>query len=178
MPLPWTDYPSGIRQFSGLVQAAAEARFGAAATNELIAQAARDAKITLSFSDYTGLARLYGSFVEVRGRRGAIADAAATFGRTGLDQGITAAMISRPPWAPSDTTWSQNPYVLVKGRYLQDTPEGPVTGYFSHRYRLSEVNTVGQVATDMQAQMEQGAGGTDLTGAALQEIVSIEAAQP
>lgn len=172
--MPWSDYPKDIRQFSGLVQAAAEARFGAAATVQLIAAAARDAGIKLSFQSYSGLSRLYGSYVGVRNARGAVAAASEVVTRTGIDQGITGAMISRAPHSPTVGGGVQNPFVLVKGRYTMDSPTGPLEGFFTHQYRLSEVNTVSGVISDMQLQMENSNTSPDLSQARLEELVSIE----
>lgn len=172
--MPWSDYPKLIPQFSGLIQAAAEQRFGSAATVELIAAAAREAGITLAFQDYSAIASAYGQFAQNRGAKSTLADAFATSQRTGFDQSITADMIGVPPWSPNLGAFQQAQFVLVRGLYSQETPEGTSTGYFSHRYNLNEVHTVDQLMADMQAQMEQNAGGTDLSGAQLDSIVSIE----
>lgn len=172
--MPWSDYPKDIRPFSGLVQAAAEARFGAAATVQLISQAARDAGIKLSFQSFSGISKLYGSYVGVRNARAAVASASEVVTRTGIDQGITAAMISRAPHSPSVGTTATSPFVLVKGRYTLATPTGPVEGFFTHQYRLSEVNTVSGVIADMQAQIENSNTSPDLSMANLEELVSIE----
>lgn len=172
--MPWTDYATSLKQFSGLIQAAAEARFGSAATVQLIAQAAKDAGISLQFGDYSGVASLYGQFAGVRQSRAAIADAAAVVQRTGLDQGVTASMISQPPWSPDAVQWNASPFVLVRATYSQETPEGTVSGYFSHRYHISQVNTVNGLLSDLQAQVEQNVGGTNLEGATIDGIASIE----
>jgi hypothetical protein len=170
----WSDYPTDVRQFSGLVQAAAQQRFGSAATIELIAKAVSAAGLRLSFQSYSALASMYGRYVGVREAGASLAQTQALIERTGLDQGITPQMISQPPWSPAAGDFSQNPYVLVRGRYSQDTPAGPVTGYFTHRYNLAEIHTLGQVMTDLQAQIDLGAGGTNLEGAQLQGIAGIE----
>jgi hypothetical protein len=172
--VPWSDYPKDIRPFSGLVQAAAEARFGAAATVQLISQAARDAGIKLSFQSFSGISKLYGSYVGVRNARSAVAQASEVVNRTGIDQGITGAMISRAPYSPSLSTSAVSPFVLVKGRYTMDSPTGPLEGFFTHQYRLSEVNTISGVIADMQAQMENSNTSPDLSQAQLEELVSIE----
>lgn len=172
--MPWSDYPKDIRQFSTLIHQAAEARFGAAATVQIVAAAAKDAGITLGFDAYSAVSRLYGSWVAVRGSREAISDASNVVGRTGIDQGITGAMISRAPWSPTVSSTAQNPFVLVKGRYTMDSPTGPITGYFTNRYRLNELTTVSAVMSDMQAQMDFSNQSPDLSQASLEELVSME----
>lgn len=172
--MPWSDYPKDVRQFSSIVRAAAEERFGAAATVDIVNQAAKAAGIGLSFQSFSSIAKLYGEFTAMRNVRETIADTAQTVQRTGIDQGITASMIGRAPWSPTDVQLSRSPFVLVLGRYTQDTPEGPKTGYFPHRYHISQVNSYQGLVNDLQLQMEQNAGGTDLAGAQLQDIVSIE----
>lgn len=176
--MPWSDYPANVRQFKTLVESAAYARFGSAATVEAVAMAARDAKLSLTFADYSSIAKMYGEWVGVRNSNENLAATADTFARTGLDQGIQADMIGRPPYAPAFADTAGNPFVLATGSYTQETPEGSISGFFSHRYHLSEVHTIGQVMEDMQAQMEQNAGGTDLSGAQLQEVVSLEWSTP
>lgn len=176
--MPWSLYPSDVRQFSGLVQAAAEARFGAAATSEIIAQAARDANIKLGFQSYTALARMYGEYVGVRTAGENLAAAAELATRTGLDQAVTASMIGRAPYSPDDRAWGLNPYVLVKAAYSLETPEGTVSSVFSHRYRLSDVQTLGPLAADMQAQLDIETAFGSLQGGTVSSIVSIERAQP
>lgn len=176
--MPWSDYPTDIRQFSSLVRAAAEARFGAAATIELVANAARDAGISLSFQSYSALSRLYGSWAGVRENRSAIADAVDTLKRTGLDQGITGAMVSRAPYSPDPAAWNLNQYVLVTGQYTRDTPTGTVIGYLTHQYSLADLTTVGAVLADLQAVADNSPGSSDLMGAQLQTIVSVEWSAP
>lgn len=176
--MPWSDYPADVRQFSGLVQAAAQTRYGSAATVELVSRAARDAGLQLSFRSYSSIAAMYGQFAQVREARSTLTSTAAQVGRTGLDLGITPTVIASPPWSPSARDQALNPFVLVRGRYAQETPEGAVSGYFTHRYSLAEVHTYSQVMADMQAQMDQNAGGTDLSGAAMEEIVGIEWSTP
>lgn len=172
--MPWSDYPTELKQFSGLIQAAAEARFGSAATVQLISQAAKDAGISLAFQAYSGVASLYGQFAGVRESRASISGAAEVVQRTGLDQGITSSMISQAPWSPDAVSWSNSPFVLVRATYSQETPEGTVSGYFSHRYSLNQVQTVNQVLSDLQAQVDQSVGGTNLTGATIDGIAGIE----
>lgn len=172
--MPWADYPPDVRQFSGLIQSAAEARFGSAATVQIISQAAKDAGISLSFQSYSAIASLYGQFSGVRESRSTISSAAEVVQRTGLDQGITASMISQPPWSPDAVSWNASQFVLVRATYSQETPEGTVSGYFSHRYHISQVNTVNGVLADLQAVADQNVGGTDLTGATVTGIAGIE----
>lgn len=172
--MPWKDYPTDVRQFSGLVRDAAMQRFGSAAAVELVADAAKAADIKLSFQSYSSIAKLYGEFVGVRTTRETLTATGETIARTGIDQAITADVIARPPWAPDVRVTATNPFMLVTGRYTMDSPEGPITGYFSHRYSAAEVHTYNQVLTDMQLQMELGAGGTDLSGATLETITGIE----
>jgi hypothetical protein len=176
--VPWSDYPTEVRQFSSLVQSAALARFGSAATVELISNAAKDAGVPLRFQSYSAIAKLYGEFATMRESSNTLGSTLQTVQRTGLDQSITADMIARPPWAPTFRDLSLSPFVLVKGTYSMETPEGPVSGYFSHRYNLADVHTINQVMGDMQLQMEQGAGGTNLDGATLDSIVGIEWSTP
>lgn len=176
--MPWTDYPTDVRQFSGLIQAAAEQRFGSAATVQIIAEAAKAANISLSFQSYSAIASMYGQFTGVRESKGVLGEVQSTFSRTGLDQGITADMISQPPWSPGAGAWNSSQFVLVKATYNMEGAEGPVSGYFSHRYHISQVNTISQVMSDLQAQMELGAGGTNLEGAQLDSIVGIEWTTP
>jgi hypothetical protein len=176
--VPWSDYPTDIRQFTSLVRAAAEARYGAAAAIEIAASAARDAGIKLSFQSYSALASLYGSFATVRNNRGAISDAIDTLKRTGQDQGITGAMVSRTPWSPDPASWNLNQFVLVTGQYTRDTPTGTVTGYLSHQYSLSDLTTVGSTLADLQAVADNAVGDTNLQGAQLQTITSIEWSTP
>lgn len=176
--MPWSDYPTDVRQFSGLIQAAAEQRFGSAATVQIISEAAGAAGISLSFQSYSAIASMYGQFVGTRESKGTLTSTQETVQRTGLDQSITADMISRPPWSPDARTWSTSQFVLVKATYSMDTPEGPVSGYFSHRYHLSQVNTINQTLADLQAQIDLGSGGTNLEGAQLDSIVGIEWSTP
>jgi hypothetical protein len=178
MPLPWTDYPTDVRQFSGLIQAAAEQRFGSAATVQIIAEAARAADIPLTFQSYSAIASMYGTFVGVRESSRNLLSTQGEVMRTGLDQGVTSSMISQPPWSPGAGSWAQSQFVLVKATYTQPSPAGEISAYFSHRYHISQVQTINQLATDLQAQMEQGAGGTNLEGAQLDSIVSIEWSTP
>jgi len=172
--VPWSDYPKDIRQFSSLIHQAAEARFGAAATVQIVSQAAKDAGITLGFDAYSAVSRLYGSWVSVRSSRESVSSASSVVTRTGLDQGISGAMISRAPWSPTVSSSQSNPFVLVKGRYTMQSPTGPVTGFFTHQYRLSELTTISAVMSDMQAQMDFSNQSPDLSQASLEELVSLE----
>lgn len=172
--MPWKDYPADVRQFKGLIEAAAHERFGSAATIELVAKAAGDAGVKLGFASYSSIARMYGELAGVRESANALRSAADTVARTGIDQGVTADMIARPPWGPSVASTTLAPFVLVKGRYTMPSPEGTITSYYTHRYLLHEIHTIGQVMTDLQQQMEQNVGGTDLDGAVLDSIVGIE----
>lgn len=172
--MPWKDYPVDVRQFKGLIEAAAHERFGSAGAVELVSKAAAAAGVKLGFASYSGIAKMYGELVGVREAGNALRSAADVAARTGIDQGVTAQMISRPPWAPDVASTTLNPFVLVKGRYSMPSPEGTITSYFTHRYLISEIHTLGQVKADMQAQMEQNVGGTNLDGATLDEVVGIE----
>lgn len=176
--MPWTDYSPDVRQFSGLVQGAAQARFGAAATAEVVSLAARAAGIRLGFSAFTDIARMYGSYVGVRSAGETLAAAAEVTARTGIAQGITGAMIGAAPYSPGVAQWNLNPYVLVKASYSLETPEGPITSTFSHRYNLNELHTVGQVLADMQAQLDIATSFGSLQGGTVSEISSIERANP
>ena len=172
--MPWSDYPTDVKQFSGLIQAAAEQKFGSAATVQIIAEAAKAAGISLAFQSYSGIASLYGQFAGVREARASISEAAGVVQRTGLDQGITPAMISQPPWSPDAMSWNNSQFVLVRASYSVDTPEGTVSGFLSHRYHLSQVQTVGQVLSDLQAQVDAGAGQSPPIGATVDGIAGIE----
>lgn len=172
--MPWSDYPDSIKQFSSTIQAAANERFGAAATSELISLAAKAAGINLSFTDYTGIGRLYGAFVAGRESRSVIASTAEDAQRQGTDQGITARMIWSPPWSASLSGGLSPQYVLVRASYERDSPTGPVTGIFSHQYHVSELHGVLQVMDDLQAQADLAAPGSGGGGATVTGIVSME----
>lgn len=171
--MPWSDYPTDVRQFTSLVRGAAEARFGAAATVEIVAQAARDAGIKLSFQSYSAIASLYGSWVGVRESRASITGAIDTFQRTGLDQSITGAMVSRAPHSPDPAAWNLNPFVLVTASYTRDTPTGQVSGYFTHQYNINDLTTVGATLADLQTVADLSPGDTNRSGATVTGIASI-----
>lgn len=176
--MPWSDYPTVLRQFSGLIQSAANERFGAAATVQIISEAAKAAGIALQFADFSSISKLYGDYVGVRTSGERLDEVQQQVARTGIDQGITAGHISQPPWAPDPRSWGQNPYVLVTGSYSLDTPSGTVQGFFSHQYRLEELHTIGQVTADLQAQLDLSPGETNLQGAQLDGITSITWSAP
>lgn len=156
--MPWSDYTPNVRQFSGLVNAAAQAQFGSAATVQVVSMAARDAGIPLAFADYTSIARLYGTYVRVATARANLTAAVNTFQQTGLDQAVTAQMISQPPWAPPLSDFNLNQAVQVRVQYQYETPAGPDVGYFTTDYAISHLHTVGQLLEDAAAQLEVGAG--------------------
>lgn len=172
--MPWTDYPTDVRQFKGLIQAAANERFGSAATVELVASAAKDAGLKLSFQSYSAIAKLYGDFSSQRVTQETLAATAATIERTGIDQGITSSMIAQAPWSPGLSPSGGPRFVLVTGAYTMPSPEGEITGFFTHRYNLAEVHTYGQLMSDLQLQAEVNAGGTDLSNATVTGISGIE----
>lgn len=133
--------------FRGLIQAAAEARYGSAATNELISMAAKDAGQRMSFNDFTDVARLYGRFVGIRTGREVFQDALSTANRTGIDQGITAGMLP-------DATYARDlaqrlPFPQVRVHYqatVGATAEGPVRRvHRSFDLGMPEVHTVGSL---------------------------------
>ena len=172
--MPWSDYPTDVRQFSGLVRAAAEARFGAAATVQIMAAAARDAGIKLSFQSYSALSRMYGDFVGARNARDSFNAALQAADTHGSDQAITAGMIARMPWSPAARDVSLNPFALVTATFTVNTPEGPMTGHFSHRYASVDLHTVEQLRADLQLQLDQGVGQSPPEGAQLDQVVGIE----
>jgi|SRR5215472_4073098 len=172
--MAWTDYPSGVRQFSGLIQSAADERFGAAATVELIAAAARDAGISLSFNAYSGIAKLYGDYVGARNAREAFQNAVTEGARTKSDFTISNSMITRQPWSPSPSGFTGGQFVLVKAEYTFDTPEGVKSGVFSHRYSVQDVHTHGQIRADLQLQIDNSVEGSPPTTATLGDIVGVE----
>lgn len=176
--MPWSDYPANVRQFKTLVESAAYARFGSAATVEAVSLAARDARISLSFADYSSIAKMYGEWVGVRNSNEVVANATAESRRTGFDVGIDASMIGRPPYAPSPADTIVNPFVLVTGRFVGESPEGPITSFFSHRYHISELHTLQQIEADLGAQVEQIGPAVNSFEPQLQEIVSMEWSTP
>lgn len=172
--MPLFDFPHAIRPFASIVQAAAEQRFGAAATSEIVSLAAKDANISLGFSDYTGLARLYGSYVQGRETRSVVTSALAEARRTGIEQGVTGQMVWSPPWAPSVSGPAQPQYVLVRTTYSKESPEGTLTGIISHRYHVSQVQGLLQLLGEAQAQIDIAPPGDYLDGATATGIVGIE----
>ena len=176
--MPWSDFPSDIRAFSGLVQAAAQQRFGAAATAQIVSLAAKAAGINLSFQSYTGLAKLYGNYVAGRSAQEAIATAAEVQTRTGMTQGIDSSMMWTPPYGPAPGQLATSPFALVKVGYVRDTPTGAVAGVFSHQYHVADLTSIEGILSDVQAQIDTATGDTNLQGAQATQILSIERTLP
>lgn len=176
--MAWSDYPKDVRQFSSLIRDAASSRFGSAAAIQVVAAAAKAAGLTLGFQTFAGIAKLYGDYVAARNTVSNYASAVSQSARTGADFGITSGMITRQPWSPSPSGFSTAQFVLVRAEYTMETPEGQKTGVFSHRYSASDVLTNNQIRADLQLQLDQGAGGSDLAGAQLGDVVGIEWSTP
>lgn len=176
--MPWSDYHPDIRQFAGLIQAAASQRYGAAATSEIVAQAASAAGVPLSFQAFTSLAQLYGTYSRMRSSAEGLTVAQAEAERTGFDQGISGNMIGQAPWSPSLSGPGASQYVLARVAYERPTPTGTVAGIFSHQYHVSELHTVLGLLADVQAQMDESTGETDLQGAVATDLMSLEWVSP
>lgn len=176
--MAWSDYPKEIRQFSRLVADAAAQTFGSAATVQIVAAAAKAANVTLPFNAFAGIAKLYGDTVRARNAATDYQLAVTESVRNRADFTITPNMISRQPWSPAQSGFAGDPFVLVRAEYTLETPEGTKTGVFSHRYSVSDIHTNHQVRADLQLQLDQGAGGSDLAGAELGDIVGVEWSTP
>lgn len=157
--MPWSDYDETVKQFSGLIQLAAEERYGTAQTNALLKLSADAAGLPTSFRTYTDATRLYASFSRVDRGVSEFRGAYDTYQRTGLDQGITGNMVSAPPWAPSPADWNISQRVTARVEYQVQTPEGPLSSWFSLGFTRPQLTTVGALID--QAQLTLDTSGTD-----------------
>lgn len=152
--MPWSDFDPSVRQFSGLIQFAAANRYGVFQTNALLKLSADAAGLSTSFQTYSSASKLYGSFSRVNRGIAEFAQAFRTFQATGQDQGITDAMISQPPWAPSPGDWNVLQKVSVRAEFQVETPEGPLTSWFTLDKTRQQLTTVGALTADLQLEID------------------------
>lgn len=152
--MPWSDFSNDVRQLQGMVSAAVRGGLNSFETVQYLGESARAAGLKFGFETYTSVSKLWA--VENRIYRGAQELQAAwrDVERTGIDQGITGRMINPAPWSPSLTDWNLNQRVGAKMQYTVDTPEGPMTRWWTQNYRTDQLQTVGQLMEDAQLRID------------------------
>jgi hypothetical protein len=158
--MPWSDYSPDVRPFSGLIQWAAQQGFTSSQTLATIAENARGAGLSLSFQGYQDAVKLFSQYRTDMRASDQLAVSQQIYEQLGQDQAITADHYSFMPWSQDQGSFNLNPQLSVRWQYQEQTPEGTRTGWFTIPYNLSELNSVGQLQADAQAQLDAAPEGT------------------
>lgn len=152
--MPWSDYDPSVRQISGLIAFAAGERYGTAQTASLLKLSAEAAGIPTSFATYRDTFRLYSVYSRAAQGMAEFAAAFDTFQRTGQDQGITGTMLNPLPWSPSPGDWNIGQGVTARVEYTVETPEGPLSSWFTLGFTRPQLTTVGALIDEAQLTLE------------------------
>lgn len=148
--MPWSDYNDALRQFSGYLSGALDRGLTQQDVFQEISANAQAAGIGLGFADYSSLASLYSQYNRMNRAGNALSGAIAAAQQTGIDRSITGDMIGFAPWSPSLPDYLTSGRLSARVQYEIATPEGPVQGWFTLDYRLSDLTTVTALLQDAQ----------------------------